>query len=445
MPYSCESGARLSEPLEQRSGGGPTWTDRDAVLAKTAKHVNRGLARLASLMQVHLEVSSEGARVFDEAGTAYLDCGGYAVFFHGHRHPKIVAAVRHQLDTHPLATRAMLSPTLALAAEALARVAPPGLEYVLFTNSGAEAVEAALKLACAHGKTVRVSTTGGFHGKTTGALSVTGRPAFREPFQPLLAETCFVPFGDAAALEQALAAAKGRACLILEPIQAEAGVILPPAGYLRAARNLCDRYGAMFIADEIQTGCGRTGHWWALDREGVIPDILLGGKALGGGVIPVAALVANAAVFEPFNRDPLLHTSTFAGNPLASAAALAAIQVIEDDGLVVRARDLGAALLDRLTTILLETCPDHVRAVRGAGLLIGIEFDSERTAGTFIVELLRRRVVTCHSLNAHRVVRLTPPAILSRDECDWLYGAAEEAARSLRRRSPSPTPPDSPS
>jgi putrescine aminotransferase len=402
--------------------------DRDAILDRTSQHVNRGLARLAKLLQAHVEVASEGARVYDELGQTYLDCGGYAVFIHGHRHPKIVAAVQRQLNAHPLATRVLLNPGLALAAEALARVAPPGLPYVLFTNSGAEAVEAALKLACLNGKTVLVSATNSFHGKTTGALSVTGRPAFRDPFHSLLTDVQFVPFGDAAALESLLAEATGRACVILEPIQAEAGVILPPDGYLRDVRGLCDRYGALFVADEIQTGCGRTGSWWALDRERVIPNILLAGKGLGGGVVPVAALIASADVFEPFNRDPLLHTSTFAGNPLATAAALAAVQVLVEDGLVERARELGAFLLDRLTTILSDHGSPVVRSVRGAGLLIGIEFDSERSAGSFMMELLRRRVVTCHSLNSHRVVRLTPPAILSPDECEWLFEAVREAA-----------------
>jgi putrescine aminotransferase len=415
-------------PAEAYSGG------RDVVLQHYQQHVNSGMAKLARVANLPVEVRSEGCLVFDEAGDAYLDCGGYSVFLLGHRHPDVVSAVKAQIDRHPLSTRVLLSAELGRAATCLAGCAPPGLEYVFFTNSGAEAVEAGIKLARLAGKTRVISTTGGFHGKTLGALSVSGRDQFREPFHPLLPQVDFVPYGDADAIRVALARDGERSCVILEPIQGENGVVIPPDGYLREVRTLCDRNGALLIVDEIQTGLGRVGSWWGADREQVVPDILLVGKALGGGVMPVGAAVAGASVFAKLNRDPFLHTSTFAGNPLAMAAVEAAITVIRRDDIVTRARILGDRVLKELTRILKEGCPELIADVRGAGLLIGIEFRQEHVAGDFIHELLRRKVVSANSLNAFRVARLTPPAVMNESECEWLFDAVRDVSRVLNDR-----------
>lgn len=407
---------------------------RDEVLQQYRRHVNSGAAKLAKAARLPIEVRSEGCLVFDQAGDAYLDCGGYSVFLLGHRHPAVIDAVKAQLDRHPLGTRALLSAELARASAALAACTPQGLDYVFFTNSGAEAVETGIKLARLSGKTRIVATLGGFHGKTMGALSVTGRPQYQEPCRPLLPDVHFVPYGDADAMTSALAADGERSCVIIEPVQGENGVIIPPDGYLREVRRLCDAGGSFLILDEIQTGLGRLGAWWGADREQVVPDVLLAGKALGGGVMPIGAAIASAAAFAKLNRDPFLHTSTFGGNPLAMAAAEAAIAAIRSGDVVGRAGNLGGTLLTELEIILNDACPNLIAGIRGVGLLIGIEFHQEHVAWDFAREMLRRKVILSNSLNAFRVARLTPPAIMTASECQWLFDAVRQAGQALQQR-----------
>jgi putrescine aminotransferase len=396
-------------------------------------HVSEGMAMLAEIMAMHVEVRSEGTRVWDEEDTEYLDCGGYGVFILGHRHPRVVAAVHAQLDRHPMAARVLLNGDMARAAEELARIAPDGLEYVFFTNSGAEATELAIKLARVNGRRRLISTHGGFHGKTNGALTVTGKPMFRDPFAPLLADVSFVAFGDVAALDAELGAGPP-AAVVLEPVQAEGGVIIPAPGYLRDVRELCDRHGALLVLDEIQTGLGRLGHWWGADRDGVSPDILLTGKGLSGGVVPVAAVVATTAAYQVLSEDPLLHSSTYAGNPLAMAAASAAIAAIGDEGVVERAATLGARLLEELVALQRDIAPTAIRAVRGLGLLLALEFAEDHYAGDFVLELLSRRVIVSTSLNVNRVVRLHPAAVMSEEDIQWLLEALRASAGAVEQR-----------
>jgi putrescine aminotransferase len=410
--------------------------DRDAVLAGYRRHVNSGMARVFELTSSPLEVRSEGSLVHDERGAAYLDCGGYCVFLLGHRHPRVVAAVAAALGRHPLSTRLLVEPTLVAAAEALAAAAPPGLEYVWFGSSGAEVVDAAIKLCRLNGCADLVAAVDAFHGKTIGALSISGRRRYRDPFEPLLGGVSHVPFGDAAAMEERLAAIPGRAAVFLEPVQSEAGVRLPPDGYLAAVRTLCDRHGSLLVVDEISTGLGRLGTWWGVDRDGVAPDVLLAGKALGGGVVPVSAMVASPEVFGPLNRDPLLHTSTFGGSPLAASAVVAALAAIRDLDVVATAGCLGARLLQAVGDVVARHAPWFVAGVRGRGLLIAVECAEEHHAAELMLELLRRRVLTSHSLNAHQVLRLTPPATLTEAEVRWLLGSLEEAVVAVADRYP---------
>jgi putrescine aminotransferase len=417
---------------------------RDLVLARYERHVNTSLARLGRLLDAPVEARSAGNYVYGDDGEEYLDCGGFGVFLLGHSHPVVVDAVRRQLDTHPLATRLFLNPQLAEAAAALAGVAPAGLEYVFLTNSGAEAVEVGLKLARLSGKTRVVAMDGGFHGKTMGALSVTGRAQYRDPFAPLVPDVEFVPFGDAAALDAALAGGGAETAVILEPVQAEGGVNIPPPGYLGHVRAACTRAGAMLVLDEIQSGLGRLGTWWGADAEGVSPDVLLAGKTLGGGVMPVGAVVATAEAFAPLNEDPLLHSSTFAGSPLAAAAVTATLGVLRDEGLVERAHGLGRVVLDMARDVVELHCPDVVREVRGRGLLVGIEFLSSDLATELMMGLVERRVIPSYSLNCHRVLRLTPPATLDDRDLDRLAEALAGAARELSTRPPFPASPRPP-
>jgi putrescine aminotransferase len=405
--------------------------DTAPTVARYRRHLSSGRASLGEMFGGDVEVHSSGPWVRTSSGRELLNCGGYGVFIAGARHPVVLKAVRDQLDRNPVATRLLLEPQVALAAEALASVTPPGLDRVHFACGGAEAVEAALKLARANGKRRVISMVDGYHGKTLGALSVSGKPLFQNPFRPLLPDVTHVPFGDAAALAAELAGHGGDACVIVEPVQGEAGVIVPPPGYLRAVSALCKQHDALLILDEIQTGLGRLGHWWGADREGVVPDMLLAGKALGGGVLPVSALVATDAVFAPFDRDPFIHTSTFSGAPLGMAAVQGAIAAIRDGDLVARAERIGRVLNDELGTLLHELFGDRVATLRGVGLLIGIELSVEGLAGELLLELMSAGVIANHSLNSDRVLRLTPPAVLDDREVQFLVDAFERAARAV--------------
>jgi putrescine aminotransferase len=397
--------------------------DRTDVWRAYERHVNRGQARLARVLGLPVEARAAGSRVYDEAGTEYLDCGGYGVFLLGHRHPAVVAAVERQLHRMPLSTRLFLNDGLARAAEALAAVVPDGLDRIAFAVSGAEAVELALKIGRSTGRRRIVAMAGGFHGKTLGALSATARERYRAPFLPLLPAVDHVPFGDAGALAGALAGGPP-ATVIVEPVQAEGGVRVPPAGYLAAVRQACDAHGALLVVDEIQTGLGRTGRWWGVCRDGVRPDVLLIGKALGGGVVPAAAVAVSVAAYAALDDEPLLHSSTFAGNPLAAAAACATLEVIGREDIVRRSAWLGDTLCTGLRE--LTAASGVVVAVRGAGTLIGVEFTAGHRAALFLEEMLNEQVIVSYSLNADEVVRFTPPAIL--DEADVARVLAAAAA-----------------
>jgi putrescine aminotransferase len=382
------------------------------VLATYRRHFGGGRASVGQLLGGMVEVASSGAWIDVEDGRRYLDFGGYGVFILGHRHPVVTAAVHRQLDRHPLASRTFLEPVTAQAAAALARTTPGDLDLVHFVNSGAEATEAALKLARIHGRTSVITTSRGYHGKTLGALSVTANPTYQDPFRPLLPDIIAVPYGDAAAMAVALRTTNGTGVVILEPVQGEGGVVIPPAGYLRDVADLCTANDALLIVDEIQTGMGRLGTWWGIEAEHVVPDILLVGKGLSGGVVPIAAMVATPRAYAPFAKDPYLHTSTFAGSPLACAAAAATIGVIHDEQIVERASRTGALLLREMRQVCAGLRPPGLVEVRGRGLLLGIEFEDPGTVGELALQLLERGVLSCHSLNSSRVLRFTPPAVL---------------------------------
>lgn len=403
----------------------------DPVLARYRKHLSSGRASLGEMFGGDVEVHATGPWVRTSSGRELLNCGGYGVFITGARHPRVLAEVRAQLDRNPVATRLLLEPQAALAAEALASVTPAGLDRVHFACSGTEAVEAALKLARANGKRHVIGMVDGYHGKTLGALSVTGKPLFQKPFLPLLPDVSHVPYGSAQALADALAS-HDDVCVVLEPVQGEAGVIVPPAGYLREVAALCRQHQAFLVLDEVQTGLGRLGTWWGADREDVVPDVLLAGKALGGGVLPVSALVATDEAFAPFDRDPFIHTSTFSGAPLGMAAVRGAIAAIREDDLVTRAERLGRVL----STELGRLCDDifgDLATLRGVGLLIGIELSVDGLAGELLLELMAAGVIANHSLNSDRVLRLTPPAVLDEREVQFLLDAFDRAARAVLR------------
>jgi putrescine aminotransferase len=373
-----------------------------------------------------VEVSAEGCLVHTADGRDYIDClGGPGVFTMGHRHPKIVEAVHRQLHKMPLSSHLLLNPVTAELAERVAEIAPGGLQFSFFGNSGAEAVEGALKAARMHtGKPGVVAALGGFHGKTFGALSASGREVYRAPFEPLVPGFRHVDFGDADAVAEALD--PDTAAVILEPIQCENGVRVPPEGYLRAVREACDRAGVLLILDEVQTGLGRTGRMFAGDHEGVAPDILCLGKALGGGVMPIGAFVATPQVWEIFRDNPIIHTSTFGGNPLACAAALAALDVIEEEGLVERARELGRLLLARAQEVV-TAFPEVVVEARGRGLLVGVEMVDPDIGGLVIAGLAQRGVLCAYTLNNPKVLRFEPPAVIAEGQIEAVMQALHES------------------
>lgn len=362
-------------------------------------------------------VRGEGATLWDAEGNAYVDCGAsFGVGNLGHANPEVVEAIEAQ-------ARALIhvGPTYGTAAKAafletLLSVAPPNLDRAFLSNSGSEAVEAALKFArAATGRAKVVAAMRGFHGRTMGALSATWRKDFREGFEPLVPGFAHVPFNDADALFEAVD--PETAAVILEPVQGEGGVHVAAPDYLPAAREACDAAGALLILDEVQTGMGRTGRLWALERWGVEPDLVTLAKSLAGGV-PIGATLATAEVESRFRGS---HNSTFGGNPLACAAGAAAIRYTVRERLWERADRLGAEALARLRAM---DAP-NVREVRGLGLMIGVELKGKATP--YLQALAERRVLAIGG--GSNVIRLLPPLVIPDAQWDVALTALEEVIR----------------
>jgi len=402
----------------------------DYIIGLTKDHVNPGLARLLQFGGFgDVEVSAEGCVVNTMSGASFLDfVGGFGVFSLGHRHPRVVEAVHRQLDRMPLGTRTFFNATQAVLAKKLADIAPAGLQYSFFSNSGTEAVEAALKIArIATGRTDFVSAVGGYHGKSMGSLAATGREKYRKPFEPMVPGYVHVPFGDLDAAAAAIT--EHTAALIIEPLQGEGGIITAPNGYLSGLRSLCTERGILLIADEVQTGMGRTGKMFACEHEGVVPDIMTLAKALGGGVMPIGVTMATAQIWDrAFGENPLIHTSTFGGNPLACAAAIATIDVILDEGLCGKAETRGQRLLSGLRSVQAEL-PNALTAVRGLGLMIGVEFAVKDVAELTINGMARRGVIAAYTLNNPNVIRFEPPLVVSESEIDTAVAAFGESVK----------------
>jgi len=383
------------------------------VVDKYSRYVNPYLAKLLAFAGFGVEMYGEGCYIYDHEGRKYLDClGGYGTFALGHRHPKVIQAVKDQLDKLPLSGKAFFSKPLSDLAEKLAQISPDGLQYSFVCNSGTEAVEAALKLAKAStGRSKIVSTIGAYHGKTVGALSTTGREKYQKPFEPLMPGVEFIEFGDPKAAEQAID--NDTACMIIEPIQGEGGIRMAPEGYLTALRNACDKKGALLVIDEVQTCLGRTGYMFACNHEGVSPDLMPLAKQIGGGVMPLGVTMGTPKVWEEtFGKNPLIHTSTFGGNAVACVAGIAALQVIEEEGLVERSRVIGAKFKEALQQMASKH-KDLVSEVRGRGLMLGVEFRMDEVGELVVAQMLKRGMCAAYTLNNPRVIRLEPPLIIN--------------------------------
>lgn len=358
---------------------------------------------------------AEGVWVYDVEGNKYLDClSAYSAVNQGHCHPKIVAAATEQMQRVTLTSRAFRNDQMGPFLKELCEMT--GYDMALPMNSGAEAVETAIKAARKWGylekKVSRnhaqiVVCEGNFAGRTTTLISFSSEKQYKEDFGPHTPGFVMVPYGDAAALEAAIT--PNTVAFLMEPIQGEGGVVVPPAGYLRAVADICAKHNVLLIADEIQTGLGRTGALFACEHEGVRPDMITIGKALSGGVYPVSAVLADREILGLFR--PGDHGSTFGGNPLACAVGRAALRVIREENLVQRSRELGDYFKGRLERIESE----HVRLVRGKGLFIGVVLN--RPARPFC-EALEKRGILCKETHVN-VIRFAPPLIITKEEIDW--------------------------
>ncbi len=390
--------------------------------------------------------SGRGEWLFDIHGRRYVDMmSAYSAVSHGHAHPRLLAALARQAGQVAMTSRALRTRVLGPFLEKLVGIA--GLDKALPSNGGVESVEAAIKAARRWGYRVKgiaadqaniVVAEGNFHGRTTAVVGFSSEPDYRAGFGPFAPGFRHFAFGDIDALRAAIDA--DTCAVLIEPIQGEAGIRVPPPGFLRAARALCDEQRVLLILDEIQSGLGRTGRWFAHQHEGIVPDGLIVGKALGGGLLPVSAFVAGAPIMDLF--EPGSHGSTFGGNPLAAAVGLEALQVIEDEGLVARSAALGEHLLARLRRLQDEQRVPLIRDVRGRGLWAGVDLDPAHVRAHTVVERLVARGVLARETHA-TVIRFAPPLVIGRAALDWALDMFADALESLTppappRRAPQP-------
>lgn len=384
----------------------------EETISKYEKYINPSQARLFRFMGLaSVEGSAEGWVITDSEGKQFIDClGGYGMFALGHRNPAVVKAVEDALHTMPMCGKVLFNRQMADLAEKLAEITPGELQYSFFVNSGTEAVEGCLKVArLATKRTKFVAAENAFHGKTMGSLTATGRDLYRDPFKPLLDGFTHVPYGDIEAIKNAVD--EETAAVILEPIQGEGGIIVPPDGYLRQVKEVCEAKGALLIADEVQTGIGRTGEWFGVNHDGVTPDLMACAKALGGGVMPIGAIIGTPRAWQGLIEAPFLHTSTFGGNQLACAAGIAAIKYIQEEDLLRRGRETGAYFKAGLEKIMQEY-PEVITQVRGRGMMIGIELTKEGAGGMLMSLMIDKKIIVAYTLNNPKVIRIEPPLIM---------------------------------
>ncbi len=418
---------------------------RQEIALKTVRnfrdHINRGfLDYRKSVTEATnfavTEWTGQGSVLVDALEREYLDLlGGFGLYSYGIRHPKIVAAVKAQLDRSPQYSQEMLDPLRAQLARVLALLTPGKIQYGFFANSGTEAVEGAMKLAKLYtGRKGFISMLKAFHGKTLGSLSLMGKKIFRQPLLPLLEGIRHVPFGDAEAVEQALAAAKAVgddiAAVVAEPIQGEAGAVVPPDEYWPRLREICNHYDVLLIADEVQTGMGRTGEIFGVDHWHVAPDIICLGKALGGGVVPMSAFMSTAKIWECMEPNPFMHTTTTGGNPLACASALAAITVLLEEDLAGQAKTKGAYAMEQLR-LLQQRYPGVLAHVRGLGLLIGMEFSTDGIGYKVASGLFTRGVLTAGTLTNAKNIRFEPALNVPQKILDEILNRIEDVFKTI--------------
>ena len=433
-----------------------TDAQKEAIIKESIANFNENVnpgwleyRKSVSTDSAFVEWEDEGEVFKDVYGTEFIDClGGFGIYACGHGNPEIKKTVRAQLDRYCLHSQELVDPLRGYLARLLALITPGDLQYSFFTNGGAEAIEMALKLArLATGGKWYISTVGAFHGKSMGAISMGGKAAYREDYIPMIQQVQHVEYGNAAATEAAvknlIAVGEKVAAIIVEPIQGEGGVIIPPEGYLKELRRIADDYGCCLIFDEIQTGLGRTGTMWRCDHEGVTPDIMTYGKASSGGVVPITGIIARPWTYEKsgvgtgtsgkmFDNPWILGSPTFGGNPLACAAFISTIRFMLENDIPGEMAKKGEYYMKGLAK-LQEKYPTVLKDIRGAGLLICMEFPEAEVGYEVTKGLFARKVMTAGTLVNAKTVRIEPPATQSYETIDRVLAALDESIADVKK------------
>ena len=433
-----------------------TDAQKEAIIKESIANFNENVnpgwleyRKSVSTDSAFVEWEDEGEVFKDVYGTEFIDClGGFGIYACGHGNPEIKKTVRAQLDRYCLHSQELVDPLRGYLARLLALITPGDLQYSFFTNGGAEAIEMALKLArLATGGKWYISTVNAFHGKSMGAISLGGKAAYREDYIPMIQQVQHVEYGNAAATEAAVknlvAVGEKVAAIIVEPIQGEGGVIIPPEGYLKELRRIADDYGCCLIFDEIQTGMGRTGTMWRCDHEGVTPDIMTYGKASSGGIVPITGIIARPWTYEKsgvgtgtegkmFDNPWILGSPTFGGNPLACAAFISTIRFMLENDIPGEMAKKGEYYMKGLAK-LQEKYPTVLKDIRGAGLLICMEFPEAEVGYEVTKGLFARKVMTAGTLVNAKTVRIEPPATQSYETIDRVLAALDESIADVKK------------
>lgn len=431
----------LNEVLEFIHSDDLTDAQKEKVTKDTVayfdKYVSPGWLKYRKSVSTNaavVEWKDYGAYCSGIYGEEFIDClGGFGIYTCGHRNEEIIDTIKAQLNHQALHSQELLDPLRGYLAKAVAGITPGDLEKCFFTNGGAEAVEMALKLArIATGGSWFISTVGAFHGKSMGAISMGGKSTYRTPYLPMVQQVQHVEYGNSEDMRKAIknltAVGEKVAGVILEPIQGEGGIIIPPEGYLKEVREICDEYGVALIFDEIQTGMGRTGAMFRCEAEEVIPDILTFGKAFGGGIMPITGIICRPNMWtEELVENPwLLGSPTFGGNPLACSAALATIKYMLENDVPGQCKEKGEYLKAGLVK-LHEKYPTVIEDVRGIGLMLAVEFVACEVGYSVAKGMFARGVMTAGTLVNAKCVRFEPAAVISYEDMDQVISRMDEA------------------
>lgn len=386
-----------------------------------------------------LEWQDHDSSVTSLYGEDFIDClGGFGIYTCGHKNKEIVETVKAQLDHQALHSQELLDPLRGYLARAVAQITPGDLQYCFFTNGGAEANEMALKLArVATGGRWYISTVNAFHGKSMGAVSMGGKGTYRTPYTPMVQQVVHVEYGNAEdarkAIRNLIAVGEKVAAFIVEPVQGEAGIIIPPKGYLKEIRAICDEYGVAMICDEIQTGMGRTGNMWRCEGEDVVPDILTFGKAFGGGIMPITGLICRPPMWtqELVDNPWLLGSPTFGGNPVCCSAAIATIKYMIDHDIPGECAKKGALIKEGLDKLAAKY-PDLIDEVRGIGLMLAVEFKTSEIGYEVAKGMFARKVITAGTLVNAKCVRFEPASVITEEQIAQVIQRMDESLADTR-------------